>query len=77
MSNRSGTKARQVHFHPIRLLFVRQTKSLAVAANDRFPPILLKKSLLRRDAFSDSFVFMQMGGFRDDGNTNGSSTALL
>jgi hypothetical protein len=54
-----------------------QNAHLACAANFRFPPMLLKKSLLQRGKSSDSLDYEGIGGFRHDGHPNGTGTVVL
>ena len=47
------------------------------AENVRFPPMLLKKSLLQRGKSFDSLDYEGIGGFRHDGHPNGTGTVVL
>lgn len=47
------------------------------AAKVRFPPMLLKKSLLQRGKSFDSLEYEGIGGFRHDGHPNGTGAAVL
>ena len=51
--------------------------SCCKAADDRFPPMLLKKSLLQRGKTFDSLEYEGIGGFRHDGHPNGTGAAVL
>jgi hypothetical protein len=51
--------------------------SIDIEANVRTPPMLFKKSLLRRGKSFDSLDYEGLGGFRDDGQAGSTGAAVL